>query len=180
MKKPAIVLLLLFCCLRLYAQKTEFSKEDSEVINQKFLVPNAEIFEAHVISHESYYDKSGTYGIVTVQVLKSFSQGIECGEYKFRTEAVGGILHDLVTGKVSHMDAEHSSPMFGNLLLSCIKLKDNTLSLNARFMYDPNGKNAAYLLIDNQVKAQIDDYRNIYPLLPQSKVCSEIKQGRGR
>ncbi|MES2389773.1 MAG: hypothetical protein V4543_17350 [Bacteroidota bacterium] len=182
MKKYCIALLMLLCSWQGFGQKLNLTEKERDFINNYFLKPGNLIFEGTVINAESFRDETGTYGVATVKVHKSFCPGIACGEYKILTEPYGGKIYD--TGKKTYSKQRRwhgNSTLIGSGLFSCSKLENGMLKIVTQFSYSIDGGNCASMFLGRDETGtkrwiRVEDFNLIYDLLPQPTVCTELKR----
>ncbi len=151
--------------------------EEQKVLDKRFFVPGADIFEAEVLSHINYAasKKSAPYGLLTVRVIKSFSKNIHCGEYRIITGVVSGIVSGPGSDNYTEISSSHNSANSGVGLFSCSMHKDNQLYRNDFVKYLGSGTEKAVFFYGKGQVINIEHYNSIYSLLPKPEICSAIK-----
>ncbi len=155
-------------------QKGGLTSEQEAILRRELLFPGAIVFEGKVLDHSNITDGTNTYGVLTLDIFKSYGAIKKCGQIIITTQAVSGKVKNIRTGEVEEIIQKHSRRSEGFGLFSCFQNEDKSTVLSSSFVFETENHRDARLLKNGKYILHVEDYDMINVILPRANICKDV------
>lgn len=150
------------------------TKEQEGIFRKEFLSPGSFIFEGKVLDHSNIDDGTNTYGVLTLDIYRSYGASQKCGQVVIRTPVVTGKVKNTKTGETIQITIKHSPRSEGFGLFSCYDDENKKVTLQSSFLYLTPFHPNACLMSAGRYLINVDNYTSVYSLLGKFSICKDM------